>query len=69
MKEARLAAARTELEAAETEVKTAETELTDAQHKFKELEPRLSFSPKLPTRCCCQSWVGSEGKLGSALPA
>ena len=50
--EARLAVARTELEISKTEVHSAQKEL-------KMLEPRLSFSPKLPTRCC-QSWVPPE---------
>ena len=50
--EARLAVARTELEISKTEVHSAQKEL-------KMLEPRLSFSHKLPTRCC-QSWVPPE---------
>ena len=40
--EGRLAAARTELEATRAEVCSTQSEL-------KALEPRLSFSPKLPT--------------------
>ena len=53
--EARLASARTELEAAQTEVYSAQSEL-------KKLEPRLSFSPKLPTSVLL-SIVGQLGKV------
>ena len=51
--EARLAVARTELEAANTEVHSAQKEL-------KMLGPRLSFSPKLPTRCCQSGQLGKK---------
>jgi len=52
--EARLAVARTELE-------TTKTELSHAEHEFKALEPRLSFSPKLPTSVLL-SILGQLGK-------
>ena len=52
--EARLAAARTELEAARAELGITQSELT-------KLEPRLSFSPKLPTSVLL-SIVGQVGK-------
>ena len=52
--EARFAVARTELE-------TTRTELHDAQHEFKALEPRLSYSPKLPTSVLL-SILGQLGK-------
>jgi len=55
----RLAAAR--LAVARTELDTAKTELSDAQHEFKELESRLSFSPKLPTSVLL-SILGQLGK-------
>jgi hypothetical protein len=58
----RLAAARTELEATKTELK-------DVQKEFKELEPRLSFAPKLPTSVLLSITVSSERELASALLA
>jgi len=57
---ARLPTTRTELEAVKTEVASAQREL-------KALELRLSFNPKLPPRCCCQSWSAPERKLASVL--
>ena len=60
--EVRLAAAGTELEAAQTEV-------CSAQRELKKLEPRLSFSPKLPTSVLLTSWVSSERQPASALRA
>ena len=51
---------RARLAAAGTELETTQTELKDAQRELKALEPRLSFSPKLPTRCCQYILVTSE---------
>jgi hypothetical protein len=59
--EGRLAAARTELEATRAEVCSTQSEL-------KALEPRLSFSPKLPTSAAVNP-VSSERKLVSVLIA
>ena len=52
--EARLAVVRTELA-------TTKTELCSVQKEFKELEPRLSFNPKLPTSVLL-SILGQLGK-------
>jgi chaperonin GroEL (HSP60 family) len=62
LEEARLAVAKKELEAARTEVCSTQSEL-------KKLEPRLSFSPKLPTSLLLSILVSSERKLASALLA
>ena len=59
---ARLAAARAELESARAEVGITQSEL-------KKLEPRLSFSPKLPTSLLLSILVSSERKLASVLLA
>jgi len=44
---------------AATELEAAQSEVSSAQRELKKLEPRLSFSPKLPTSVLL-SWVSSE---------
>jgi len=45
-----------------TELESTKTELSHAEHEFKALEPRLSFSPKLPTSVLL-SILGQAGKI------
>jgi len=50
-------------------LEATKTELKDVQKEFKELEPRLSFAPKLPTSVLLSITVSSERELASALLA